>query len=156
MRDNQKSKTRYAMGQFAHPTDRHFIDEQHLASFLKRITSEEWFVMSFGQLQIAENKILKQNYVNIESGWLFIEVDRAWCSTFTVLRLMARALKPPATSFSGAEFCAVLLYLVKKVLGDAACAKLMTHFRHQKVDFRPNKHMDSVEGQIVLLKLLRK
>lgn len=136
------------------PNNTHVLGEPEARQYIEEILQEEWFQNMFGKPRLTFKE--SGSAMGIRSyGRNHIEIRiKPWChKTAILLRLLAHALAPVNVAYHGPEFCAIYLYLVKKCLGDAACAKLIHRFAQQKVNFRPNPHVDSVEGQMVVFRL---
>jgi putative metallohydrolase (TIGR04338 family) len=158
MRDSQRRKVHLAISSFAHPTDRVCTNMSDVLDYVTRLFEADWFCMSFGEIsRVTFRKARKHGNCwatrhGNEMEFCLPETNEY--RQFFLLRLIAHGLIPAKSAWHGPEFCAIYLYLVQKIMGDAACSRLTSAFVRQKVDFRPNQKMRSVEGQIAVLKLL--
>jgi putative metallohydrolase (TIGR04338 family) len=156
-RDNQRAKFYRALpGMDDLLFNKKFGTEQEAKTFLAQVVNQEWFQSMFGptRIEFALGGSVGGALHYTNRGNLCTVRIRRW--TFRpaiLLRILAHALIDMEFAYHGPEFCAIYLYLLKRVMGDAVCAHFVKKFVQNKVNFRPNPEMDSVDGQMVLYKL---
>lgn len=155
MRDNQKTKVLKAMSGFRHPMDRRFHNTDEMIDYVSALMTKDWFINAFGAIREITLAPPRGGgcYAYRVNDAILVKVPQRAQTLIFLLRLLAHSLTPQGRPFHGPEFCAIYLYLVKNVMGDGACGRVIGEFTFQSVDFRPNRAMYDVRGQIVYMRL---
>lgn len=158
VRDIQRRKVNKALSSWSgQHGDELLRGDDEIYYFYKSVALSEWFVNYFGHIIIRFQRGGKSStwskYSYMSEHIVFKLPKRSLRKSY-LLQMLAYALQREGRNYHGKEFCAFYLFFLKKVLGDAACAEMINHFVDQKVHFRPNPEVFSVEDQLVTMKVV--
>jgi putative metallohydrolase (TIGR04338 family) len=107
--------------------------------YLKKITRSQWFITRFGRKKITASEPTNSDREALchceEEGANLVFPEWA-CCTLIVLHELAHAVLPThQIPDHGAEFCGVLLELVKKYMSKEDAILLVTEFQEKKIKY---------------------
>jgi hypothetical protein len=144
-----------AIRSFGHPKNERLADKHSVLGYVYKVSQSDWFIAMFGSVTVDVFLVSDSVRPVRHDGslYIYLRANRAPYSALYALLKLSHSLRPAGTRYEGPEACAILLFLVWKVMGDAAMSRLMSAFTRHKVSFRPLKSMNSIDGQLVHMKL---
>lgn len=158
MRDYQRKKVFVACGSINKTHQKEFDDIVECHKYIRGIFDSDWWTSYFGPppgFTIFPGSRRKHAAVERSSknDSVLFWLPKNNRNEKIILHLIALRLNPPRTAAHGPRFCATYAFLIKKMMGEKACAVLVEAYAKHGVDFRPNKNCFDVETQIRILRL---